>query len=574
MKMSQLFGRTLRETPAGAEIPSHLLLMRAGMIRPLAAGIYSCLPLAQRSLHKIEQITREEMDAIGGQEINMPLVHPAELWRETGRWNELIGKELIGFKDRYSRDFVLAMTHEESITDLARKEINSYRQLPLMLYQIKLKFRDEERPRAGLIRVREFTMKDAYSFHTDENDLNIYYEKVYQAYLNIFCRCGIGDGLIVVESDPGMMGGLGAHEFMLVTESGEDKLILCSRCDYKANAEVAMAQKQVFDHGEPREIEEVATPGQKTIAEVANYLGVKESQTLKVVFYSTGKEIILVGIRGDLEVNEIKLMNVLKTPDLWIATDEELRQDDLVAGYASPIRLSGIKVVLDDSVPKATNLVAGANKENYHLKNVNYPRDFPDQEPQPIVTDIAMAQDGEECVHCGGRLKAARGIEVGNIFKLGTKYSSAMGATYLDQSGKEHPIVMGCYGIGMGRLMASVVEANHDEDGIIWPLSVTPYQIYLMNIGQGEDVIEQVEKLYYQLQEQGYEVLFDDREESPGVKFKDADLLGMPIRVAVSARTLRENSVEVKLRKEKEKQMVKLDNLNQTLELIFEKLCG
>ena len=583
MRMSRLFGRTLRETPTGAEIPSHLLLLKAGMIRPLAAGIYSCLPLAQRSLQKIEQITREEMDAIGGQEINMPLVHPAELWRESGRWDDLIGKELVGFKDRYSRDFVLAMTHEESITDLARKEINSYRQMPLMLYQIKLKFRDEERPRAGLIRVREFTMKDAYTFHTDEADLDAYYEKVYQAYLNIFHRCGLRDGLIVVESDPGMIGGFGAHEFMLVTESGEDKLILCSLrspttssygsgCDYKANAEIAVAKKQEFDHGEPREIEEVATPGQKTIADVANYLGVKESQTLKVVFYSTGEEIIFVGIRGDLEVNETKLMNVLKTPDLWIATDEELRQHDIVAGYASPIGLSGIKIVLDDSVPKATNLVAGANKEDYHLKNVNYPRDFPTQEPMPIVTDIAMTEDGDECVHCGGKLKAARGIEVGNIFKLGTKYSTAMGATYLDQSGKERPIVMGCYGIGMGRLMASVVEAHHDEDGIIWPLSVAPYQIYLMNIGKGKDVIEQAEKLYAQLQEQGYEVLFDDRKESPGVKFNDADLLGIPIRLAVSSRTLRENSVEVKLRQEKEKQMVKLDDFNQTLQLMFEKL--
>jgi len=595
MRMSRLFGRTLRETPVGAEITSHLLLLRAGMIRPLAAGIYSCLPLAQRSLQKIEQITREEMDAIGGQEINMPLVHPAELWRESGRWDGLIGRELVGFKDRYSRDFVLAMTHEESITDLARKEIKSYRQLPLMLYQIKLKFRDEERPRAGLIRVREFTMKDAYTFHTDEADLDAYYEKVHQAYLNIFHRCGLGDGLIVVESDPGMMGGLGAHEFILVTESGEDKLILCSLrspttssygsgCDYKANAEIAVAKKQIFDHGEPREIEEVATPGQKTIAEVANYLGVKESQTLKVVFYSTGEEIIFVGIRGDLEVNENKLMNVLKTPDLWIATDEELRQHDIVAGYASPIGfdtasptqpkgLSGIKIVLDDSVPKATNLVAGANKEDYHLKNVNYPRDFPGQESQFIVTDIAMTEDGDECVHCGGRLKAVRGIEVGNIFKLGTKYSSAMGATYLDQSGREQPIVMGCYGIGMGRLMASVVEDSHDEDGIIWPLSVAPYHIYLMNIGRGKDVIEQAEKLYAQLQEQNYEVLFDDREESPGVKFKDADLLGMPIRVTVSSRTLREDAVEVKLRKEKEKQIIKLDDFNQVLKLLFEKLC-
>ncbi|MFQ6041429.1 MAG: proline--tRNA ligase [Candidatus Poribacteria bacterium] len=574
MRMSHLFGRTLRETPAGAEMPSHLLLLRAGMIRPLAAGIYSCLPLAQRSLRKIEQITREEMDAIGGQEINMPLVHPAELWQESGRLNELSGKGLVGFKDRYSRDFVLAMTHEEAMTDLARKEINSYRQLPLMLYQIKLKFRDEERPRAGLIRVREFTMKDAYTFHTDEDDLNLYYEKIYQAYLNIFHRCGLGDELIVVESDPGMMGGLGAHEFMLVTESGEDKLMLCGECDYKANADIAVAKKRTFNYGEPDEIEEVATPGRKTIAEVSSYLGVEESQTLKVVFYSTGDEVIFVGIRGDLEVNETKLMNLLKTPNLWIATEDELRRYDIVAGYASPIgiRNFGIKIVLDDSVEKATNLVAGANREGYHLKNVNYPRDFQIQGDQLIVADIAMVQDGDECVHCGGRLKAARGIEVGNIFKLGTKYSEAMGATYLDRSGKERPLVMGCYGIGMGRLMASVIEANHDEDGIIWPLSVAPYQIYLMNIGGGKEVIEQTEKLYTQLQEQGYEVLFDDRGESPGVKFKDADLLGIPIRLAISGRTLREDSVEVKLRREKEKQMAKLDDLNQTLQVIFEKL--
>ncbi|HIE29504.1 TPA: proline--tRNA ligase, partial [Candidatus Poribacteria bacterium] len=370
--------------------------------------------------------------------------------------------------------------------------------------------------------------------------------------------------------------GLGAHEFMLLAESGEDKLMLCSACDYKANAEIAVTKKQVFDYGEPREIEEVATPGRKTIAEVSNYLGVAESQTLKAVFYSTGEEVIFVGIRGDLEVNEIKLMNLLKTPNLWIATDDELRRHDIVAGYASPIGIRnsefGIKIVLDDSVEKATNLVAGANREDYHLKNVNYPRDFPGQRDQLIVADIAMVQDGDECIHCGGRLKAARGIEVGNIFKLGTKYSTSMGATYLDRSGREHPIVMGCYGIGMGRLMASVVEANHDEDGIIWPLSVAPYQIYLMNIGRGKDVIEQAEKLYAQLQEQGYEVLFDDRDESAGVKFKDADLLGIPIRLAVSGRTLREDSVEVKLRREKEKQLVKLDDLKQSLAAMFDKL--
>lgn len=561
MRMSRLFGRTLREITTEIEIPSHQLLLRAGMIRPLAAGMYSHLPLAQRVLHKIEQITREEMDAIGGQEINMPLVHPAELWQETGRFSELRGKELAGFEDRWGREFVLAMTHEESITDLARKEINSYRQLPLMLYQIKLKFRDEERPRAGLIRVREFTMKDAYTFHTDEADLDAYYEKIYQAYLNIFHRCGID--VIVVESDPGMMGGSGAHEFMLVTDSGEDKLILCSGCDYTANADVAVTRKQIYNHGEPQAMEEVTTPGQTTIADVANYLGVAESQTLKVVFYSTGEYIIFVGIRGDLEVNETKLRNLLQTPDIWVATAEELQERSIVAGYASPIGIKNVTVVLDDSVPPTTNLVAGANKEGYHIKNVNYPRDF----HADMVVDIALTQDGDECMHCGGALTAARGIEVGNIFKLGTKYSVAMGAMYLDQSGIERPIVMGCYGIGMGRLMASIVEQNHDDDGIIWPLSVAPYQIYLMNIGKDAAVIAQAEQLYARLQEQGHEVLFDDRADSAGVKFKDADLLGMPIRVTISARTLREDSVEVKLRSEKESTLVKIDDFDVKLYL-------
>jgi len=452
MRMSQLFGRTLREIPADAEIPSHQLLLRAGMIRPLAAGMYSCLPLAKRSLHKIERIVREEMDAVGGQEIDMPLVHPAELWQETGRWYDLVGKELVGFTNRDNREFVLAMTHEESMTDLARKEINSYRQLPLMIYQIKLKFRDEPRPRAGLIRVREFTMKDAYTFHTDQADLDAYYEKIYQAYLNIFHRCGIE--VVVVESDTGMMGGTGAHEFMLVTESGEDSLILCGHCDYAANDDVALKQKTIVDHGEPKELEEVQTPNIITIADLADFLNIDKSQTLKAVFYSTGEEVILVAIRGDMDVNETKLQNVLKNPNLRIATDDELQQYDIVAGYASPIGLKNVNIVVGDTIPKSSNLVAGANKPDYHIKNVNYARDF----NADIIADIALAKEGDTCIHCGGKLMEAKGIEAGNIFKLGTKYSEAMGATYLDRNGKAKPLVMGCYGIGIGRLLACVIE--------------------------------------------------------------------------------------------------------------------
>ena len=556
MRLSQLFGRTLREIPSEAEIPSHQLLLRAGMIRPLVVGMYSYLPLAQRVLRKIENIIREDMDAVGGQEIDMPLVQPAELWQKTGRWAPLVGKELVGFEDRFRRKLVLAMTHEEVVTDLVRSEINSYRQLPLMLYQIKLKFRDEPRPRGGLIRVREFTMKDAYSFHASEADLDEYYDQVCRAYLNIFHRVGID--VVVVEADVGLIGGSASHEFMLISDSGEDKLILCSGCDYTANAEVAVMQKPHVDNGEPRAIEEVATPGQTTIEDVANYLSIKKTQTLKAVFYSTDENLIFAAIRGDLEVNENKLRNALQNPDLWIATNEELQRYGLVAGYASPIGVKGMKVVVDDSVASTTNLVAGANKPGYHMKNVNFPRDF----NADIVTDIALASGGMACAHCGGQLETKRGIEVGNTFKLGTKYSEAMEATYLDPTSKAQFIFMGCYGIGVGRLLASVVETNYDADGIIWPLAIAPYQIHLMHIGKGEGVVQDAENLYQRLQKEGYEVLYDDRQDSPGVKFKEADLLGMPLRLTISQRTLKENSVEVKLRAEQERELVKLDKFD------------
>ena len=561
MRRSQLFGRTLRETPSEAEIPSHRLLLQAGMIRRLIVGMYSYLPLAQRALRKIENILREEMDAIGGQEIDMPLVQPAGLWQETGRWEMLVGKELAGFEDRFGRKLVLAMTHEEAVTDLVRNQTNSYRQLPLMLYQIKLKFRDEPRPRAGLIRVREFAMKDAYSFHADEADLDRYYAQMHQIYLNIFHRLGID--VVVAESDPGIIGGSEAHEFMLITDSGEDKIILCNGCNYRANAEVAVMQKPQIDNGELEPTEEIDTPGQTTIEDVANYLSVEKKQTLKAVFYSTDESFIFAAIRGDIEVNETKLKNAVGATDLWFSTDEELQRYGLVAGYASPIDVKGVKVVVDDSVASTTNLVAGANKPGYHLKNMNFPRDF----KADIVTDISMAREGMSCVHCGGKLTEKRGIEVGNIFKLGTKYSETMNATYLSQKGRPELLFMGCYGIGLGRLLASIVETNHDKDGIIWPPTVAPYQIHLMYIGKGDEVRQRTESLYTHLRAQGYEVLYDDRQESPGVKFKEADLLGMPVRFTISQRTLETNSVEVKHRTEQEKDLVKLDELDPQLYL-------
>ena len=556
MRRSQLFGRTLREIPSEAEIPSHQLLLQAGMIRRLVVGMYSYLPLAQRALRKLENIIREEMDAIGGQEIDMPLVQPAGLWQETGRWEMLEGKELAGFEDRFGRKLVLAMTHEEAVTDLVRNQTNSYRQLPLMLYQIKLKFRDEPRPRAGLIRVREFAMKDAYSFHADAADLDRYYAQMHQVYLNIFHRSGIE--VVAVESDPGIIGGTTAHEFMMIADAGEDRVLFCNNCNYRANAEVAVIQKPQVNNGEPEPIGEIETPGQNTIDDVANYLGIQREQTLKAVFYSTDESLIFAAIRGDIEVNETKLKKAVGATHLWFSTDEELRRYGLVAGYASPIDVKGVTVVVDDSVASTTNLIGGANKPGYHLKNMNYPRDF----KADVVADISLAREGMTCVHCGGKLAEKRGIEVGNIFKLGTKYSEPMNATYLSRKGRPQLLFMGCYGIGIGRLLASIVEASHDEDGIIWPPAVAPYQVHLMHIGKGDEVRQRAESLYEELRAQGYEVLYDDRQESPGVKFKEADLLGMPLRITISQRTLETDSVEVKRRTESEKHLVKLDELD------------
>lgn len=554
MRMSKLFGRTLREAPADAELISHQLMVRAGMMKKLASGLYTYMPLLWRTLRKIEQIIREEMDAIDGQEINMPVVHPASIWQESGRYQD-VGPELVRFKDRGGRDMVLGMTHEEVITAVVRSEVESYRQLPLMVYQLQTKFRDEPRPRGGLIRVREFVMKDAYSFHTNWEDFDRYYERMANAYHRIFERAGLD--VVMVESDTGMMGGRGAHEFMCVTESGEDTLILCPECGYAANLEVARKVKQAVNQDQDlRPIAEVATPNQKEIGQVAAFLGVKPEETMKTMIYISKGEIVLVAIRGDMQINERKLKNALRDEDLRLATEEEARSANLTPGYVSPVGIKGIKIVADDALATSRNLVAGANKEGYHLRNVNLGRDF----EADIVRDIAAVEEGDICVNCSSTVSIVRGIEVGNIFKLGTKYSGSMGATYLDENGQQQIMIMGSYGIGVGRLAASIVEQHHDSDGIIWPINVAPYHAIVIPIGEDE-IHSMSEDIAQQLDLQGVEVLIDDRDSRPGVKFKDADLIGIPVRIVISKRSLKENAAEVKLRHESEGRMIPISEL-------------
>ena len=557
MRMSQLFGNTLRENPADAEMPSHQLLVRAGMIRPLAAGIYSYLPLGWRVLRKIEAIMRQEMEAVGAQDMMMPVVHPAELWQATGRWQS-IGPNMGRLRDRAGRDLVLAVTHEEVVADLARHEIRSYRQLPRLVFHIQTKFRDELRPRGGLVRVREFTMKDAYSLDADWQGLDAAYLKMYQVYANIFRRCNVET--LVVQADVGQMGGSASQEFMALNEHGEDTLILCPACGYAANVERAIFAKPEAERQPEGDAEEMATPGCKTIADVAAFVGVPTHQTLKAVFYVTaGGEFIFAVIRGDLDVNETKLRNLLGGAEFGPATDAEIVAIGAVPGYASPRGLTGVRVIADDSVYLGNNFVAGANREGYHLLNVNYPRDFQAE----LVADFALARAGDACPTCGAALTEARGIELGHLFKLGTRYSEALGATYLDADGQARPIVMGSYGIGTGRLMAVVVEQHHDEHGIIWPVEIAPYHVHLINLGRDaeEEATKTAEILYTNLLAQGFEVLYDDRDERAGVKFNDADLIGVPVRVTVSRRSLAQNGVEVKRRDASERTIVSLDDL-------------
>lgn len=563
MRVSKLFGKTLREIPAEADTVSHQLLVRAGMINQLAAGIYSYLPLGWRALRKVESIIRDEMDKAGGQEVHLPILQPDELWQISGR-DRTMNDVLFHLFDRRERKLTLGPTHEEVITSLAARYVQSYRDLPLLLYQIQTKFRDEPRPRGGLIRVREFHMKDLYSFDVDEAGLDESYRKMVQAYQNIFDRCGLP--VMLVEADSGAIGGKDSREFMALAENGEDGIIYCPSCRYAANAEKAVSVKEKMEGGQPLPVAEVATPGVSTIEEVAGFLKVPASRTLKAVFYIADAAMVFVVIRGDLAVNEIKLKNQLHATELRMATEAEVIAAGIVAGAASPVGLRGFRVIADDSITSGTNFIAGGNKIYTHLKNVNYPRDF----KADIVVDIAAARPGDKCLNCGGKLASARGIEVGHIFKLGTTYSVRFEASFIDEKGESRPIVMGCYGLGLSRLLAAVIEHNHDEKGIIWPVSIAPYHVYLCVLyKEGSSVAEVAEKLYHESEAAGIEVLFDDRDESPGVKFNDADLLGIPFRVTVSPRTLEKNGVELKLRSKKESEIVPLDEILKRLKEVI-----
>jgi prolyl-tRNA synthetase len=555
MRFSKIFGKTLREAPTEAENTSHQLLVRAGMIAQEAAGVYSYLPLGWRALKKIENVIRDEMDKAGGQELMLPVLQPLELWQQSGR-DVSFGKSLFTLTDRKEHTLALGPTHEEVMADLVHRYVQSYRDLPLLLYQIQTKLRDEPRPRGGLLRVREFIMKDLYSFDADEAGLHESYQKMCHAYKSIYARLSVP--AVMIEADSGAIGGKDSHEFMILTEDGEDEIIYCSNCDYAANAEKAQFVKTRIDSEALLPLEEIATPETKTIEEVAGFVGVPSSQTLKAVFYFSDGELVFVVIRGDLEVNETKLRNALKCSELRLATEPEVNGAGLVAGFASAIGIKGVKLVADDSITLGSNFVVGANKSGYHFRNANYPRDF----QADLVTDIALARAGDCCPKCRGKLSSSRGIEVGHVFKLGTFISERFGAFFLDSDGKSHPIVMGSYGIGLGRLLAAIVEQSHDDKGIIWPLCVAPYQVYLCPLSLAKSAVAPTaEKLYQELLKEGIEVLFDDRDDSPGVKFNDADLLGIPLRLTLSPRTLQSESIEAKWRAEKETRLLPLDNL-------------
>ncbi len=552
MRWTQYFLNTLRETPADADAVSHRLMMRAGMIQKVAAGIYTYLPLGLRALHKLETIVREEMNREGAIELLMPAISPAELWQESGRWQKY-GKELLRLKDRHDRDFCFGPTHEEVVTDTVRKSVVSYRQLPLNLYQIQTKFRDEIRPRFGLMRGREFLMKDAYSFDVDDAGLAEQYTKMIRAYSAVFTRCKLD--FTMVESDVGAIGGSSAHEFMVLAETGEDAVVKCPAGDYGANLEKAStAELEPPEAGPEAAMAEVDTPGAKTIDQIAAFLKVSPSATIKTLIFETDREFVAAVVRGDLDVHEVKLKNHLGAEHLQLASEGKVEQaTGGPPGFSGPVGLSGVRIVVDRSVPRLVNVVAGANRADRHLVNVNPGRDFDVAE----IADIAAARAGDPCPRCGSPLEVARGIEVGNIFKLGTKYSVPMDCSFLDEKGDKKPMVMGCYGLGIGRTVAAVVEQNHDDAGIVWPAPLAPFDLHLiaMNVGDRENR-EEAERVYGALREKGVDVFYDDRDERPGVKFKDADLLGFPLRVTVGGRSLKEGKIELSRRKDREAEPV------------------
>ncbi len=566
MRLSQLVGKRVKETPRDAMTISHIFMIRGGYIRPVSTGIYSLLPLGRKITRKVEQIIREEMNRVDGQEVLMPVVLPAELWEESGRF-ETVGAELLKFKDRNEKQMLLGMTHEEAVVHLARTEINSYKQLPMMLYQIQTKYRDEARPRAGLLRVREFTMKDAYSFHTSNEDLNEYYQLCHKAYERIFKRIGIKD-FVSIQSDTGMMGGKVAHEFMAIADCGEDTIFISEDGQYKANREVAVSSIK-FEKSASLPLEKVKTPNQKTIEEIAQFLGVETSKTGKAVFYTDPDgNLIFAVVRGDFEVNETKLCNFLKVPELEFATDEQIKAAGAEPGYASPLNIDAekVQIVFDPSASETSNLVVGANEQDYHMINFNFERDMAENQDKIGIADIVNAREGDPDPVNGSPLLMKRGIEVGNIFQLGSKYTEAMSCDYLDVNGKSQTMIMGCYGIGVERSVASVIELSHDKYGPVWPFSIAPFEVHICALNMNKDGVRDLaETIYKDLKEVGIDVLFDDRNEKAGFAFNDADLIGVPFRLIVSPKSIANQQIEFKTRDNSQKEMFDISETVQKI---------
>ena len=565
MRMSKMLMPTLKEIPSDAEITSHQLMLRAGMIRKMASGIYNQLPMGIRVFRKVEDIIREEMNAKGAQEISCALLVPAELWQESGRW-DVMGPEMFRLKDRNGRDYCLGPTHEETFTHIVRNEITSYKQLPLNLYQIETKFRDERRPRFGVMRTRNFTMKDAYSFDADQEGLDKSYDDMFDAYTRIFARCELDNS--PVQADSGAMGGSASAEFMVKSEVGEDEIVFCSGCDYAANIEKATSVNHKASTEEMKEMSEIETPNVHTIEELQDFFKMDAGQFAKtLIYYADGKTVAVV-VRGDRDVNETKVANAIGG-----AVEFELASEDTIkavtgaeVGFAGPIGIKADYLFIDQEVVDQRNVIVGANKTGYHIQNANFGRDFEGQ-----VGDFRNVQEGDKCPKCGQPLEIMRGVEVGHIFKLGTKYSESMGATFLDQNGKSQPIIMGCYGIGVERTVAAVIEQHHDENGIIWPLAIAPYHVVVVPVNvKKEEHLENAEKIYKELEAAGVEVLLDDRNERAGFKFKDSDLLGIPMRITVG-KDIVDGKVEFKLRKEADKEIISVDEVLDRVKAEFVK---
>ena len=561
MLATKLYAPTLREVPSDADVVSQQLMLRAGFMRKTANGLYSFLPLGWRSIKKIEAIVREEMDRASAQEIMMPILQPAEIWKESGRWNAY-GAEMMRINDRHDNEFCLGPTHEEMITTLVKNEINSYRQLPVNLYQIQSKFRDERRPRYGLMRSREFIMKDAYSFDVDEAGLDESYKSMYDAYTRIFTRCGLT--FRPVEADSGAIGGSGTHEFMAIAEAGEADIVYCTKCDYAANIEIGKPGIMKQEEEALQELSVVDTPNASTIEAVAEMLNLPLHKTIKAVVFSIDGKVVLAIVRGDHEVNEVAVQHaVLGSVEPEMATPEELEKVGLTAGFISPVGLKQTEefaIVVDESVMESYNVCGGANKKDTHYVNINPKRDF--NVDDIIIAPIRLITDDDVCPTCGGALEHAKGIEVGQVFKLGTKYSEALQATFLDQNGRPNPMIMGCYGIGVSRTLAAAIEQYHDENGIIWPRSIAPFEAVIVSINaKDEALMSTSQTIYSALQNAGVDVLLDDRKDRAGVKFKDADLIGYPLRITVSKNTLENNEVEIQIRKSGEAVTCAIDSV-------------